>query len=132
MAPTPSPRHPASLSTFCVGVSTAACLDAIDEAIRLRDKVLLILSEHSIASDWVEGEVTRALDEERRRKQLVLVPIRIDNAVLKTEEAWARLLRGQRHIGDFTRWKKHDAYGKALERLLRDLKVETAGQSPAV
>jgi len=37
---------------------------------------------------------------------------------------WARLLRGQRNIGDFTRWKDHDAYSKGLERLLRDLKVE--------
>ena len=39
---------------------------------------------------------------------------------------WARLLQGQRHIGDFARWKEHDAYGKALERLLRDLKVEAS------
>jgi hypothetical protein len=46
----------------------------------------------------------------------------------RAKEAWARLLRGQRHIGDFTRWKEHDAYSKALERLLRDLKV---GASPA-
>ena len=38
--------------------------------------------------------------------------------------AWARLLRSQRHIGDFTRWKEHDAYQKALDRLLRDLRVE--------
>src|SRR4051794_29211821 len=29
--------------------------DTIDEAIRLRDKVLLILSEASIASDWAQG-----------------------------------------------------------------------------
>jgi hypothetical protein len=29
-----------------------------------------------------------------------------------------------RHIGDFTRWKEHDAYTKALDRLLRDLRVE--------
>jgi hypothetical protein len=29
-----------------------------------------------------------------------------------------------RHIGDFTRRKEHDAYSKALARLLRDLKVE--------
>jgi hypothetical protein len=28
-----------------------------------------------------------------------------------------------RHIGDFTRWKEHDAYSKALDRLLRDLRV---------
>jgi uncharacterized protein YjbI with pentapeptide repeats len=106
----------------------AKILDAIDEAIRLRDKVLLVLSEGALASDWVEGEVTRALDEERERKKLLLFPIRLDDAVLGTREAWARLLRGQRHIGDFTRWKEHDAYQKALERLLRDLKV---GASPA-
>ena len=27
-------------------------------------------------------------------------------------------------FGDFTRWKEHDAYQKALDRLLRDLRVE--------
>jgi hypothetical protein len=31
-----------------------------------------------------------------------------------------------RHIGDFSRWKEHDAYTKALDRLLRDLRVEKA------
>jgi TIR domain len=36
----------------------AKIIDAIDEAIQQRDKVLLILSEAAIASDWVEGEVT--------------------------------------------------------------------------
>jgi len=29
------------------------------------------------------------------------------------------------HIGDFTRWKHHDDYQQAFERLLRDLKAET-------
>jgi hypothetical protein len=62
--------------------SEAKILDAIDEAIRLRDKVLLILSEATLASDWVEGEVTRALDEERGRQRLLLFPIRLDDAVL--------------------------------------------------
>jgi hypothetical protein len=27
-------------------------------------------------------------------------------------------------LGDFTRWKEHDAYTAALDRLLRDLRVE--------
>jgi hypothetical protein len=43
---------------------------------------------------------------------------------LTNELRTTRLLHRQRHIGDFTRWKEPDAYGKALERLLRDLKVE--------
>jgi hypothetical protein len=54
----------------------------------------------------------------------VLFPIRLDDTVMKTKEAWAAKLRA-RHIGDFTRWKEHGAYSKGLDRLLRDLKVAT-------
>ena len=43
---------------------------------------------------------------------------------MQTSEAWARLLRGQRNIGDFTCWKEHDTYQKSLERLMRDLRVD--------
>jgi hypothetical protein len=106
----------------------AKIIDAIDEAIRLRDKVLLILSEDAIASDWVEGEVTRALEEERARNQVVLFPVRIDDTVMQTSEGWANLLRSQRNIGDFTRWKEHDSYQSSFERLMRDLRVEKSGQ----
>jgi hypothetical protein len=98
-------------------------LDEIDAAIRLRDKVLLILSEHSIESDWVEDEVIKAFEEERKRGRLVLFPVRLDDAVMDTAEAWAGKLRA-RHIGDFTRWKEHDAYQKSFARVLRDLTVK--------
>jgi hypothetical protein len=102
----------------------AKILDTIDEAIRLREKVLLILSEQSISSEWVEDEVSTAFAEERSRNQTVLFPIRIDAAIMDTNEAWARKLRDSRHIGDFSKWKDHDSYKKGLERLMRDLKVE--------
>ena len=36
----------------------------------------------------------------------------------------SRLGRLAYSIGEFTRWKDHDAYQKALDRLLRDLRVE--------
>jgi uncharacterized protein YjbI with pentapeptide repeats len=98
-------------------------LDEIDSAIRLRDKVLLILSEHSIKSDWVEDEVTKAFEEERKRGQTVLFPIRLDDAVMDTNEAWAAKLRA-RHIGDFRRWKEHDEYQRSFARVLRDLTVK--------
>jgi hypothetical protein len=45
---------------------------------------------------------------------------------MATPEPWARKLRDQRNIGDFRKWKDHDAYQKALERLLRDLTVGAA------
>jgi uncharacterized protein YjbI with pentapeptide repeats len=102
----------------------AKILDALDEAIRLRDKVLLVLSAASIASDWVEDEVTKAFEEERQRGGVVLFPVRLDDAVFETKEAWAAKLRANRNIGDFRAWKVHDAYQKAFERVLRDLRVE--------
>ena len=43
----------------------AKAWDAIDAAIKVRDKVLLILSKSAIDSDWVENEVSKALAEER-------------------------------------------------------------------
>src|SRR4051794_18932576 len=102
----------------------AKILDAIDKEIRLRDKLLLVLSDHAIASEWVEDKVTAAFEEERQRKQTVLFPIRIDDAVFGTSEIWAGKLRANRNIGDFRRWKDHDSYNKSLERLLRDLRFE--------
>jgi hypothetical protein len=106
-------------------------LDEIDSAIRLRDKVLLILSEHSIKSDWVEDEVTKAFEEERKHNKTVLFPIRLDDAVMDTDEAWAAKLRN-RHIGDFTRWKEHDEYQKSFARVLRDLAVKQGGAAGSV
>ena len=97
--------------------------DGIDDAIRTRDKVLLILSEGAISSDWVEDEVTTAFAEERRRGELVLFPVRLDAAVMDTDEPWAGKLRDNRNIGDFSQWKDHDAYRVTLDRVLRDLKA---------
>jgi hypothetical protein len=72
----------------------------------------------------VEDEVTKAFEEERKRGQLILFPVRPDDAVMDTNEAWAAKLRA-RNIGDFRKWKDHDAYQKCLDRLLRDLTVTT-------
>jgi hypothetical protein len=95
-------------------------LDEIDTSVRLRDKLLLILSEHSINSEWVEIEVSTAFEEERKHKKIVLFPIRLDDSVIDTEEPWAGQLR-QRNIGDFRNWKDHDAYRRSFDRVLRDL-----------
>ncbi len=96
--------------------------ERLDKSIRVYDKLLLVLSEQSIESDWVEDEVTTAFEEERRRKKTVLFPIRLDDAVMDTNKPWAAKVR-QRHIGDFTDWKNHDSYKKNFDRLLRDLKA---------
>jgi hypothetical protein len=98
----------------------------IDESIRLHDKLLLVLSETSVSSQWVEQEVETALAHEREGKA-VLFPVRLDDAVMKSNAGWPALIKNTRHIGDFQSWKDHDAYQKAFDRLLRDLKADTAG-----
>ena len=97
---------------------------AIDESIRLHDKLLLVLSEASVSSQWVEQEVETALAREREPGGgTVLFPVRIDDAVMESKAGWPVLLKNTRNVGDFTRWKKHDSYQRAFERLLRDLKA---------
>jgi uncharacterized protein YjbI with pentapeptide repeats len=93
----------------------------IDEAIRLYDKLLLVLSKHSVQSPWVEAEVEAAFEKERKQKRTVLFPIRLDDAVMDTEEAWAAEIRRSRHIGDFRKWKVRGEFRIANSRLLRDL-----------
>jgi len=96
--------------------------DTIDRAIRIRDKVLLILSQNSIGSTWVEDEVKKVFAEERENKRLVLFPIRLDEAIVGTDTAWATKIWNTRHIGDFSKWKNHETYTIAFNRLLRDLR----------
>jgi hypothetical protein len=85
--------------------------------------LLVVLSETSVASTWVESEVEAALERERTADgKTVLFPIRIDEAVMKTSEAWAADIRRKRHMGDFSCWHDHTSYQKAFQRLLRDLR----------
>src|SRR5213593_4840439 len=96
----------------------------INDAIRIHDKLMVVLSEHSIKSAWVEDEVEAAFERERRDGTKVLFPSRLDDAVMDSEAAWAASIRRTRHIGDFSKWKDHDEYQKALARLIRDLQAD--------
>jgi TIR domain len=86
----------------------------IDEAIRMYDKLLLVLWKDSVDSPWVGVEVEAAFEKERNQKRAVLFPIRLDDTVMKTTQAWAADVRRTRHIGDFTQWKKHDQFEKVF------------------
>jgi hypothetical protein len=95
----------------------------IDDAIRQHDKLLLILSEHSVKSAWVRDEVEACLERERQQRRQILFPIRLDETAMRTRKAWAANIRRQRHIGDFREWGDGGKYAQAVERLLRDLKA---------
>jgi uncharacterized protein YjbI with pentapeptide repeats len=105
--------------------------EQIDEAIRLHDKLLLILSPHSMASEWVKTEIAKARKREMRDQRRVLFPIRL--APFETLRDWecfdadtgkdsAREIR-EYFIPDFSNWKNHDSYQEAFQRLISDLKA---------
>jgi TIR domain-containing protein/pentapeptide repeat protein len=96
--------------------------EEIERAIRIHDKLLVVLTENSVESSWVEREVQAAFEKEHRQKLTVLFPIRLDDAVMDCSRAWAVDIRRTRHIGDFRQWKDHDSFQKSLDRLLRDLR----------
>jgi hypothetical protein len=93
----------------------------IDQELRLRDKLLIILSENSLKSQWVGDEVEAAFEEEIKSNRLVLFPIRLDSSVMSASNDWAAKIKRRRHIGNFSNWKDKASYQKAFERLLRDL-----------
>jgi hypothetical protein len=67
--------------------------ERIEESIRLYDKVMIVLSEASVQSPWVEREVNAAREREERENRAVLFPIRIDDAVMSAPQPWAADIR---------------------------------------
>ena len=98
--------------------------ERIEESIRLFDKVIIVLSDASVKSRWVEREVNAAREREDRENRVVLFPIRIDSTVMNAAQPWAADIRRSRHIGDFCEWEINVAYLKAFQRLLRDLEAK--------
>jgi hypothetical protein len=53
---------------------------SLDTALDGSARVLVIESKHAAATQWVQYEVTKALKAERRLKQRLLIPVRIDDS----------------------------------------------------
>jgi TIR domain/Pentapeptide repeats (8 copies) len=109
--------------------------EQIDEAIRLHDKLLLILSDDSMSSNWVKTEIANARAREKREGKQLLFPITL--VPFEAIKQWklfdadsgidsAREIR-EYFIPDFSNWKDHDSYQKAFQRLVKDLKSGAGG-----
>jgi hypothetical protein len=109
-------------------------VDQIDQASRLYDKLLLVLSKASMASDWVRHEITWAVERGKREDRQVLFPLGL--SPWKDIKAWtafdsdqgkdvAKVVR-EYPIPDFSNWKDHDSFEAAFAKLLEDLKATTS------
>ncbi len=104
--------------------------DQINEAIRVHDKLLLILSIDSMNSSWVQTEIRKAIKLEKRENKQMIFPIsvvphkNIENWEVFDSDLGTDLAAEIRtyHILDFSNWKNHDSYKRTFERLVSDLK----------
>lgn len=105
--------------------------EQITHAIQIHDRLLLVLSEHSLKSEWVMTEIRRARKVEMRENRRKLFPIRlVDYATLRDWECFdpdsgkdlAVEVR-EYFIPDFSNWKSYDDFEREFARLLNDLKV---------
>jgi hypothetical protein len=106
--------------------------EQVDEAIRVHDKLLIVLSADSMSSEWVKTEIRRAFKQGRRESKGKLFPIGL--APYAAVRDWecpdadhgvdlAVELRSY-YIPDFSGWTDHDAFEREFAKLLRDLKAE--------
>lgn len=102
----------------------------VEQAIHLHDKLLLLLSERSMDSDWVRTEISLARKREKAERRRILFPLAI--VAHSRIEAWecfdadigkdsAKEIR-EYYIPSFVNWKQHDEYRAEFQKLLRDLR----------
>jgi hypothetical protein len=106
--------------------------EQIHKAIGEHDKLLLVLSRESMASDWVMSEIRTARRDELKENCRKLFPISLVPFEAIREWKCFDADSGKDlgveirefYIPDFSNWKDHDSFEKEFERLIRDLKSE--------
>ncbi len=109
------------------------------QGIRMMDVVVLVLSEVSVGSDWVDDEVRAARVKEKEEKREVLCPIALDDAWKKkvgqtkslTEMAeadadWMHLAK--KNVLDFSQWESDDDFEAQFTKLLTGMKIYYTGE----
>ncbi|HYP25820.1 MAG TPA: toll/interleukin-1 receptor domain-containing protein, partial [Blastocatellia bacterium] len=106
--------------------------EQIERAIQIHDRLLIVLSENSLRSEWVMTEIRKARKAERKENRRKLFPIRLVD--FETIQEWECFDADsgkdlgvevrEYFIPDFSNWKDHDAFEIGFKRLLRDLRAE--------
>lgn len=104
--------------------------DAVDNGIRLWDKVLLCCSENSLNSPWVDRELDKAFQKEeqlwreRGFKVLIIIPLNLDGSLFTRSSAKASLLKS-RLAADFVGWQSDTPkFATQIARLVEALRSD--------
>jgi hypothetical protein len=109
---------------------------AVDEAVRLWDKVLLCCSEAALTSWWVDKEVQKALMKEeqlwkeRGKEVLAIIPLNLDGYMFDPQwQDWKKQHLTARLAADFTGWKwSNKKFEQQLERVVKALRADAGAR----
>jgi hypothetical protein len=105
---------------------------AIDEGIKLWDKVLLCCSEASLTSWWVDAEIQKALmkeerlSKERGRDMLAIIPLDLDGHMFNPQwQDWKKDIVTSRQALNFSDWRNDDdKFNHQIENLTKALRAD--------
>jgi len=96
----------------------------IDRAIRLNPIVILVLSKHSLKSDWVRHEVRTARQLEKDMERDVLCPVALDDSWKSSP--WPKRIMEQimeYNILDFSTWEDDSKFEDMFRKLIDGLEL---------
>ena len=107
----------------------------INDALNENDKLLLIISDNSLKSEWVKSEIRNTLKIEKKSGKRKLFPLRITD--MEKIKKWSCFdhdigkdlgveLR-EYYIPDFTGWVDKETFNHEIEKLIKDLLKEKIG-----
>ncbi|MEM9388688.1 MAG: toll/interleukin-1 receptor domain-containing protein [Pseudomonadota bacterium] len=110
-------------------------MDAVDQGIRLWDKVILCCSKSSLNSWWVSNEVEAAFEKERKLQEqtgnpaLALVPLDLDGHLLKQEGGVAAQVRTRKAI-NLVGWEDNTVFECGFKEIVDALHTERPPPPP--
>jgi hypothetical protein len=102
-------------------VSTNDDIHPERDHIRVYDKLILLLSKHSIQSWWARVEAATAHLMELRRNKPMLITLKLDQALNPVSPPWVDELFRTHGLYDFTHWTDPSEYQRVLTTLLATL-----------
>ena len=95
----------------------------IDAALNLHDKELLVMSENSLESDWIEEEINAAFEKEEQTGKMVLLPIILDDSVKYSDKPLIARVRRSRQVYDFSLWQDEETFKEVLGSACPEMRI---------
>ena len=109
--------------------------DDVDRGIRYYDKLVVVVSEESLANEHLREEMSRAARKQEETDSWLFIPVIISDAAYDERNRNVRLLQLSKYmLFDFRGWEEPQSYSAAVDTLHKALRTNeeaSAGMEPA-